>query len=72
MTQNCGNCKFLLEISETGGHCRRYPDTIVVNYHFNGAGERVPALEQHMPWKLKAEWCGEFKQKDPMEKIPHD
>jgi hypothetical protein len=61
MTENCGNCKFLMETSESAGYCRRYPQQVVLVNTKDGYGEIHQNTEFHWPFMDKKEWCGEHK-----------
>lgn len=61
---SCARCRFMfLDANAKGGHCKRYPPTVVAvpmgQRWAEDTGQHA-VLEQHFPWMGLDEWCGEF------------
>jgi hypothetical protein len=61
MDERCENCRFFKrQEGFSGGHCRRFPPTIVGNLIESERYGREITWDQTMPYTQIADWCGEW------------
>lgn len=68
----CGECRYFApdpreEYSDRGGHCHRYPPSVVAvptTQRWQDDVGQAATIENYRPWMAVGEWCGEWKGDD--------